>query len=835
MMKWLAKQGTSGVHDVESDLRTETSGERTERPLGGGGEVLHDRQQEPHEPDKGHNVVRSTAPSDPEKQEWLVKHEEVDDVMKEAPSDEQKQTDDAEGGDNGGKSKAPQQGQEQTDEAEGEESTDKGGTALAVCCAPRPDLMVQDSTPATAPQVLGALTAAATQLGVGCVLGFSGETLPQLTQPGPQAILRDHFHVFLYGSVITLGGAVGSVATAGLQVWLGQRVTLMLALPVALVAWVTLAASFNAGMALAARVVQALALGVIAGPSHNYVAELAHSNLRGVLMASLNASQQLGYLLVYAVAKSGLSWRQMALVCGFLTTVVPFMGFLLLPDSPRWLASRGRLQEAHQSLIFFRGPHYSAHIELSHITDQMKKTRCTARAQLQQMEDPDILSKILLLALLLFAFQFTGNFLVGASLASTLNSLEVGVMPELSVVAVHIIGVLGTIFYLLLVEHVGRRPLLVAAFLTSAAALAMLGSFLYDRTYSLGVANHVWSPFASLATFSFFTNMGVSVLSLLREEILPTSVRSTAVALLFSLFYTGAYVASQTNLTIVTSLGEHGAFWLYSFFNLLLAVVGGLTLPETRGRTLEEITAHHSCRPAPTSTHHSQATQTAGNDGKSVQPTTDHCQSTQPTRDHSKSTQPSHCQSTQPTHDHCKSGKPTGNHCNSAQPAQNYLKFTQHRRKPLKSMQPTRRFTHPSYIHRKSNHPALHHYKSSKPSYNHRRPVQPNHSTQHAHEHGKSSQLTHVISDNTQPINDNYETIQVDDIHRKLTQVAPNHYSAFQPVQDHGRSTHQAHDSVTQASHNHGRSAVHTQDDHMLNQEKIYLSSRRQEKSGQPA
>ncbi|KAG7155409.1 facilitated trehalose transporter Tret1-like [Homarus americanus] len=519
--------------------------------------------------------------------------------------------------------------------------------------------LIQDvDKPATGPQVLAGVTVAATHLGVGCVFGFCGVALPQLTQhPAPGNITMNDFHLALFSSVISIGAAVGSAATAVPQVWLGQRVTLLFALPVALAAWVTLAASPNVWVVIAARAVQGLTVGFIAGPSNNYVAELAHSNLRGLLVGTLNTSEQLGYLLVYAVGSSSLSWRQVALVCGFLTTVLPFLGLLLLPDSPRWLAARHRLLDAHKALIFFRGPHYDSHAELVEITDQLALGKRNARDQLQEMKDPNIISVILLFTFLLLSSQFTGNFLVTTFEVPICNSTVTDLSPATGAAVTGTIRFLGSVAYLLIVERVGRKSLLIGAFLACAGALAMLGSFHYDHNNSDDVTILDWLPFISLSVFIFSTTVGFSVLYVLLGELFPTSVRSTAVAFLYSLFFTGAFVASQTYVSVVGSLGKHGAFWLYCCFNLLMAVVGGLNLPETRRRSLEDITAreprqstkhsydhHRSTKP----TLHANGTTRHANGHLTSKPPPQHYHMT--TRRVPEDNKPNH-----PAHNFCKS------------------------------------------------------------------------------------------------------------------------------------------------------------------------------------
>ncbi|KAK3893738.1 hypothetical protein Pcinc_002442 [Petrolisthes cinctipes] len=455
-------------------------------------------------------------------------------------------------------------------------------------------LFVPDAKPASTPQVWAGVTAAATHLGVGCALGLSTASIPLLTTntlvDGDELHLNKSQAAF-FSNMVVLGAAVGSLVTVVPQVWVGQRVTLLATLPISLAAWIMMVSTNNAWVVVAARALQGLTLGIMVGPTNNYVVELSHTNLRATLLAGLGLAEQLGWFVMQAAGTWALPWRWVALGCGCLSTVIPFAGLLFLPDSPRWLAFRDRPPEALKSLMFFRGPHYDSHEELTAIFNQVKK-RGTARDQLRAMEDPNIINITLLLTLLYLASNFTGNVTLYNNMETILTLLGEGLSPTLSVVFLAAVNVIGSLIFLIIVERMDRRLVLAIVFLLCFGALAMLGSYFYDQREAVSnTPKPIWLPIISLAMFSFVSSSRMSVLILLREELLPTSVRFTAVGFLSALFYTGAFVAQQTYQPALSALEQHGIFWMYSCFNLLIAVTGGIALMETRGRSLEKIAA----------------------------------------------------------------------------------------------------------------------------------------------------------------------------------------------------------------------------------------------------
>ncbi|XP_069958586.1 uncharacterized protein [Cherax quadricarinatus] len=158
------------------------------------------------------------------------------------------------------------------------------------------------------------------------------------------------------------------------MVKLGQRVTLLLSLPISLASWIILATAPTNWVVLLVRFFQGITMSSITNSSLTYVAELSHCKIRGRLMSTLDISRQMGILLAYALGSSKLTWRKVALTCGFVNTVIPFVCLLYLPNSPRWLATQGYMDRAHKSLLFFRGPNYDVNKEMQDIRDELEKT-----------------------------------------------------------------------------------------------------------------------------------------------------------------------------------------------------------------------------------------------------------------------------------------------------------------------------------------------------------------------------------------------------------------------------------------------------------------------------
>lgn len=394
------------------------------------------------------------------------------------------------------------------------------------------------------------------------------------------------------GSVLNLGSGAGCLAGFVPMVLLGQRVTMLLFLPIFLTSWMALSFSSSIWMLQVSRVVMGFTGGVMEVAAYGYATEIAHSNVRGALVGLVDTVRYMGLLLVYVLGCFSLTWRQVALLCGCLTTLPAFVFLAFLPNAPRWLVTKNRDEKARRSLSYFRGLHYDITMEMDTITRQVKDNQENSGmilTQLRQIREPTTLKIVIILAFLMISVQFTGNIVVMSYVVPIFDAAEVDIDSSMSAVVVAMVRIVGTIFSLAVVDHLGRRPAIITSFLFIGMSLALLGVFFLLHSLDTNLSSFSWLPLALLTSFSFFSSVGHPVLNLVRGELLPTTVRSAVAPLLYALFFVAMFLAAQTYPALAGAVGEHGTFWVYAGVSLLVAVVTALFIPETKAVTLENI------------------------------------------------------------------------------------------------------------------------------------------------------------------------------------------------------------------------------------------------------
>nr|XP_053637557.1 facilitated trehalose transporter Tret1-like [Cherax quadricarinatus] len=296
------------------------------------------------------------------------------------------------------------------------------------------NILRTDTKPVIASQVIASLVMALVEGGSGIVMAFSGITLLQLTDQQTNDLFLNQSQAALFGSLVHLGGALGSCVSGPLLVKLGRRLTLLVTLPITLASWLTLALSPTVWLLLTSRAILGITIGIMFTATFLYTIEIAHKNIRGILSGILTLTRQLGFILVSALGVSKLDWRQMSFVSGGMTTF-PLFCLLFLPNSPRWLVTHGRLSEAHKSLVFFRGKHCNCEPELLDITQQISNVSREVDNSWQQVRllfEPSTGRVFFLLTFLTILHTMNGFFAISTYLMPIFKAVEASLDPYTS-------------------------------------------------------------------------------------------------------------------------------------------------------------------------------------------------------------------------------------------------------------------------------------------------------------------------------------------------------------------------------------------------------------------
>jgi sugar porter (SP) family MFS transporter len=387
-------------------------------------------------------------------------------------------------------------------------------------------------------------------------------------------------------SAILLGCLLGAAGASLVGDRFGRKKSLLLAALLFVVSTLICALAPSVSAFSAGRLAGGLAIGLASVLTPVYITEIAPARNRGTLVSMNQMAIVIGILAAYLVdwALAGLSannWRWMVGVAA-VPAVVLLFGLLGVPESPRWLIGHGRQEEGRKVLarLFGSAEAEAKMVELGNAAGDAHGTWSDVFAQ--RMRRPLIVA--LGLAVLcqitgVNAVLYYGSLLISEHLqGQTTNS------ALFASVLIGCANLVSTLLAMRFLDRWGRRPMLLTAAGGMAISLAIL-VFAFHRS-NTPVAIVLASIMGYTAFFAFA--MG-PVPWVVISEIFPNSIRGKAASLATSALWTGTLLVTFTFLSMIRVLGVSGTFAVYCILSAFSFVFVWRMVPETRGRSLEEI------------------------------------------------------------------------------------------------------------------------------------------------------------------------------------------------------------------------------------------------------
>ncbi len=399
---------------------------------------------------------------------------------------------------------------------------------------------------------------------------------------------------FLEGLVVAsilLGAAVGAGSAGPLSDSLGRRNLILIAGVLFAVGAVGAALAPNVPVLVLFRVVLGLAVGAAALTVPLYLSEIAPTEIRGAISSLNQLMITVGILAAYvanAILASAGAWRWM-FALALIPALVLLVGMYYMPETPRWLVSQDRDDEARDVLRRDRDEE-AVEKEIRDIREVEEQEEGGLRELLASWVQP-----ALIVAIGLAVFQQTIGINTIIYYAPT-TLTNVGYGNEAVIYANLIIGVVNvgmTLVAIRLIDRAGRKSLLLIGLVGMVLSLAVLGF----SSLLLPQPSHPLDPaavitLACLAGFiiSFAGTWGPTVWVML-PEVLPLRIRGTAMGIAIFLHWIANFAVSQTFPIFLDSFGPGITFLGYAIIGVLAFFFVSALVTETKGRSLEQIEA----------------------------------------------------------------------------------------------------------------------------------------------------------------------------------------------------------------------------------------------------
>lgn len=430
-----------------------------------------------------------------------------------------------------------------------------------------------------------------TTIGHGSAVGFSAILLPQLEKSGSNMTITKEIGSWIVSvSAFTL--LLGGFLTSPLMGRLGRRIAHFVVITSTLLGWVVILFSNNIGMVILGRSIHGISFGLMLPLRSVLIGEYTSPKNRGAFITIMSFSQAFGILIVHFTGSLA-TWQHTVLILSSFPLMSLIMTFFT-PETPSWLADKGRYQQSKEVFRWLRGDGEEAELAamISATSSQKNKAPVSnCRDLVNLIKKRRFYKPIIIMVHCYMMTEFCGGALM-SNYSTTVIGLVAG--PEVNVnfwmVTFDIQRNLTSLLAVFVVRRVSRRTMILTTGGLCALSHLALACYVYTRHIGVMTYTATWLPILLISIQFFTVAMGMLTLPyVIAGEIFPLEYRSIGGSISIIAIASGYFVVTKTFPSLVQSIGIYGAYALYGCFLFYNWVVVWAMLPETKGKTLQEI------------------------------------------------------------------------------------------------------------------------------------------------------------------------------------------------------------------------------------------------------
>ncbi|KAG5232519.1 sugar transporter ERD [Salix suchowensis] len=436
---------------------------------------------------------------------------------------------------------------------------------------------------ATTMVVLSTLVAVSGSYVFGSAIGYSSPTQSGIMEDLALSVAE----YSLFGSILTIGAMIGAIMSGRIADYIGRRGTMGFSEIICIIGWMLITFSKASWWLDVGRLLVGYGMGLLSYVIPIYIAEITPKNLRGGFTTVHQLMICFGVSITYLIG-AFVSWRILALI-GTIPCIVQIVGLFFIPESPRWLAKIGRGSECEAALQCLRGHNADISDEAAEIRDYTETILQLSEASIFELFQWKYAHSLIVGTGLMALQQFGG--VNGIAFYASSIFISAGFSGRIGMIAMVAVQIPMTALGVVLMDISGRRPLLMVS-----AAGTCLGCFLAALSFLLQDLNKMVSATPFLALFgvliytgSFSLGMG-GIPWVIMSEVFPINMKGSAGSLVTLVSWLGSWIISYA-FNFLMDWSSAGTFFIFSCVCGLTVLFVAKLVPETKGRTLEEIQA----------------------------------------------------------------------------------------------------------------------------------------------------------------------------------------------------------------------------------------------------
>ena len=425
---------------------------------------------------------------------------------------------------------------------------------------------------------------------------------------GTTAIVKNQFALTdmmegWYVGCALIGSICGVLVAGSLSDYLGRKITMLISAALFSISAIGCAVCGSFDALVAYRIIGGVGIGIVSIVSPIYISEVSPARIRGTLVSLYQLAVTAGFLIAYLanwiidvngnLAAAGDLWTNMwnsemwrgMLGSETLPALLFFFIIFFIPESPKWLIVNGKLDKA--SLVFSK-----IYATKEEVKEEIEVTKTSLKGETKGKWSDLLKPGILIAVIAGSAIAILGQFLgVNAVLYYGPKIFaDAGFdSPMFSTVLVGAVNFLTTILAVFIIDKVGRKQLIYWGVSGMILCLIAIGTY-FAWGEVLGLGNGFMLTFFLAYVFCCAISISAIVFVLL-SEMYPNSVRGRAMSIAGFALWIGTYLIGQLT-PVLLGWSQAGTFFIFAVMCVPYMLIMWKVIPETTGRTLEEIEAY---------------------------------------------------------------------------------------------------------------------------------------------------------------------------------------------------------------------------------------------------
>ncbi|KAK2588968.1 hypothetical protein KPH14_001818 [Odynerus spinipes] len=450
-------------------------------------------------------------------------------------------------------------------------------------------------------EIVACIISASFHIALGISMAYSAILVPHLEAKDAEIPSTKEQSAWI-ASVVVLCAPVGALLGGFLMETLGRLKTLQIGAIPCVIGWALIATSTSISMLLVGRLLTGISCALASSPAIVYITEVARPELRGSMISFGPTLASFGMVLSY-LKGAYMHWRLVAWLSIIYAVVPIILVQLFVPESPVWLVSKGRVEDARKSLEWLyksdekQGTVSVAEAQFTMImkeneiklSERRRSNRGNVITKLRAFLKPTGWKPMLILFLFFSFQQFSGIYITLFYAVTWFQDVGAGVDAYLSSILVGVTRFFCSMVNTWLLRRYKRRPLCIISSLGMAACMTVSGYF--TLCIHQGDRSGYWVPVLCLLLYVCTSMVGMLTIPwTMTAELFPTEIRGIAHSISYSIANLLMFSALQSYRFLQDFLGgSYAGQWFFAVVSLMATVFVWLLLPETHGKKLSEI------------------------------------------------------------------------------------------------------------------------------------------------------------------------------------------------------------------------------------------------------